>query len=52
MQQQYSKNKKMALLDRKRFGTAEGAPKIVVCVNMNNILYNFIISNYIYHLLK
>ena len=30
MQQQMSRNKKMAVLDRKRFGTIEGAPKTVV----------------------
>jgi len=32
MQQQMSKNKKMAMLDRKRFGTIEGAPKTVVFI--------------------
>lgn len=30
-QQQISKNKKQALLEKKRFGTIEGAPKTVVC---------------------
>lgn len=32
MQQQMSRNKKMAVLDRKRFGTLEGAPKTVVII--------------------
>lgn len=36
-QQQMSKNKKMAVLDRKRFGTLEGAPKSVAIIELGEV---------------
>lgn len=37
MQQQANKNKKMAVLDRKRFGTLEGAPKTVALIALGEV---------------
>jgi len=37
IKKQLSKNKKMAILDRKRFGTIEGAPKIVAMIALGEV---------------